>query len=285
MIRPSPRAAAASLLVVVACSASAADLPARVVDLRYRFRTGDSWRERVLHEVEVRDEEGEVVSSRRTERTDVVEIVSVEPTGRAKVKRRPEPSASARESPPEEPFEYAITARGAFLGEHVRSRFAPVLPLTPLAKGETGERKMSVILFRDGGGLCVTETATLADVERSTDGERARLALRRRLGEAPSRGPVAGLSPSPVTVVDAVHAPEKDAWLAVPRPARARLEFTGLAGEGELVFDTHAGKPVSYSMLETTALEARLVTPEDGAPLGETLRWTVTVRYEIKRAD
>ena len=274
-----------ALTLLAAHAASAAEPPARAVDLRYRFRAGDSWRERVLHEVEVLDEDGEVVSSRRTERTDVVEVVSVEPTGDAKVRRRPAPSASARESQTEEPFEYMMTARGAFLGEHVHCRFAPVLPSTPLAKGEIGERRMPDVAFPDGGGLRVTETATLADVERSAGGETARLVLRRRLGESPSPGSVPGFAWSPVALVDAVHAPEEDAWLAVPQPARVRLEFTGLAGEGVLVFDMLAGKLVSYSMLETTAFEARLVAHPGRESLSETLRWTVTVRYEVARVD
>ncbi len=281
MIRSSLKFVAQSVLVLVACSASATAAPARGVELRYRFRAGDTWRERVLHEVEVRDAEGEVVSSRRTERTDVVEVVSVGPTGDAKVRRRPDPSGPAGESPSEEPFEYTITARGVFLGEHVHCRFAPVLPSTPLAKGETCERRMPGVAFSDGGGLSVTETAMLTDVERSADGETAKLALRRRLGEVRFPGLVRG----PATFLDALRAPEEDAWLAVTEPARVRLEFAGLAGEGELVFDTLAGKLVSYSMLETTALEARLVAHPGRESLSETLRWTVTVRYRVERSD
>ncbi len=128
------------------------------------------------------------------------------------------------------------------------------------------------------GVFFATETATLTATERAGGTETAKLALKRHAGHEES-----------VMLVDALRAPERDAWLVVTEPARVRLEVTGLAGEGELVFDTFAGKLVSYRMLETTALEATLISPADGAPLrtfgGETIHWTVTVRYEVERVE
>lgn len=258
------------ILLLAAHAAFAAEPPARATSFRYRFRRGDSWRERVVHQVEVRDEKGEAVSSRRTERTEVVQVVSVDAVGDAKLRRRPEPAA---ESAPEQPFEYRMTAEGVLHGAHVFSRFAPVLPSAPLAPGDTSDRTTGLAL---GGGmfLSTTETTTFAGAERVEGRKIARLSLRRRPGRDAS-----------VRLLDVLRAPEKDAWLALTEPARVRLEVTGLAGEGELVFDAFAGKLVSYRMLETSGLEAKLVSAEDGTALGETIHWTVTVRSEVERVE
>ena len=88
-----------------------------------------------------------------------------------------------------------------------------------------------------------------------------------------------------VMVLDAARAPERDAMLAVTREARVRLDVTGAAGEGELVFDTFFRRLVSYRMTETAGLEATLVTQPEGEPVGERLHWTVTVRFEVERVD
>lgn len=262
-----------AILLLAAQAAFAAEPPARAIEFRYRFRRGDSWRERVVHQVEVRDEKGEVVSSRRTERTEVVQVVSVDAKGDAKLRRRPEPAGPAGKSAPEEPFEYRMTAEGVLHGAHVFSRFAPVLPSVPLAPGESSNRTTGLAL---GGGtfLSTTETATLAGAERIEGREIARLSLRRRPGRDAS-----------VRLLDALRAPKKDAWLAVTEPARVRLEVTGLAGEGELLFDGLAGKLVSYRMLETSGIDATLVTHPEGQPASETIHWTVTVRSEVERVD
>ncbi len=287
MSRIAPRSIVLPVLVLAAHAALAGESAPRAVSLRYRFRPGETWRERVLHEVEVRGEKGDVVSSRRTERTDIVEVVSVDAGGGAVLRRRPEPRKG---SAPEEPFEYGMSARGEVsasgeseaAGEDpapapLSDRFAPVLPPGALLPGEGSGREIETPV-PGCGVFFATETATLAGTERVGGRETAKLALKRRAGDEES-----------VMLVEALRAPERDAWLAVTEPARVRLEVTGLAGEGELVFDTFAGKLVSYGMLETTALEATLVSPADGAPFRifeeETVHWTVTVRYEVERVD
>ena len=277
MSRASLKSIVLPVLVLAARAAFAGESHARAVSLRYRFRPGGTWRERVLHEVEVRDEKGDVVSSRRTERTDIVEVVSVGAGGGAVLRRRAEP----RKGPaPEEPFEYRMSASGesaetveAFPPASLSDRFAPVLPSAPLLPGESADREIATAV-PGCGVFFATEMATLVGTERAGGRETAKLSLKRRAGHEES-----------VALVDAVRAPDRDAWLVVTEPARVRLEVTGLAGEGELVFDTFAGKLVSYRMLETTALKATLVGPVDGAPLGETVHWTVTVRSEVERVE
>jgi hypothetical protein len=161
----------------------------------------------------------------------------------------------------------------AFPPAPLPDRFAPVVPREALLLGESTDREIETSVPACGV-FFATETATLAGTERVGGRETAKLALKRRTGHEES-----------VALVDALRAPEGDAWLVVTEPARVRLEVTGLAGEGELVFNTFAGKLVSYRMLETTALDATLVGSADGAPLGETIHWTVTVRYEVEWVD
>jgi hypothetical protein len=279
--------------------------------LRYRFRRGESWRERVSFELKLRElgAGGEPRESWRFESTELVEVVSVGRDGWARLRRTPLAEGAGgeemRTDVPPEPFEVLVSPRGrvrfpepgpsergpgagrrvhasgkevdpeeaAHRRALVEAAFARLAPVLPEGPlAEGGSARRTIRSPLPGGGFAETETAGLAPA----DGEPQEGSSRRpgvvTLRIRRGAGPDAGSFE-----LRALVAPPGGALRAVPLPSRIRGVVTGSSGEGEIRIDAAAGRLLGCRMEETIAIEAALGRV--------TVAYTVTVRAAVERLD